>query len=48
MRFRDWILIMYVFIMHNMCLIIIEEKAEAQDQYPLSLNPIQQKYWAII
>ena len=24
-----------------MCLIIFEEKAEAQDQYPLSLNPVQ-------
>ena len=24
-----------------MCLIIFEEKAEVQDQYPLSLNPVQ-------
>ena len=51
MRFRDWILIMYVFIMHMMCLIIFEDKAEIQDQYPLSLNRDQdrlQKYWAII
>ena len=27
--------------MYIMCLIIFEEKAEAQDQYPLSLNPVQ-------
>ena len=27
--------------MHIMCLIIFEEKAEAQDQYPLSLKPVQ-------
>ena len=32
---------MYVFILHIMCLIIFEEKAEIQDQYPLSLNPVQ-------
>ena len=42
--------------MYIMC-IIYEEKAEIQDQYPLSLNPVQkaddpesgskQKYWAI-
>ena len=42
--------------MYIMCLIIFEEKAEIQDQYPLSLNPVQkpddpesgslQKYWA--
>ena len=24
-----------------MCLIIFEEKSEIQDQYPLSLNPVQ-------
>ena len=35
------ILIMYVFVMYNMCLFIFEEKAEVQDQYPLSLNPVQ-------
>ena len=37
--------------MHIMCLIIIEENAEIQDQYPLSLNRDRdrlQKYWAII
>ena len=28
-------------IMCIMCLIIFEEKAEVQDQYPLSLNPVQ-------
>ena len=27
--------------MYIMCLIIFEEKAEVQDQYPLSLNPVQ-------
>ena len=32
MRFCDWILITYVFIMHIMCLIIFEEKSEIQDQ----------------
>ena len=32
---------MNVFIMYIMCLIIFEEKAEAQDEYPLSLNPVQ-------
>ena len=32
---------MYVFIMHIMCLIIFEQKAEIQDQYPLSLNSVQ-------
>ena len=32
---------MYVFIMYIMCLIIFEEKAEVQDQYCLSLNPVQ-------
>ena len=31
MRFRDW---MYI--------IIFEEKAEIQDQFPLSLNPVQE------
>ena len=49
MRFRDWILIMYVFIMYIMCFIIFEEKPEIQDQYPLSLNrdwDRLQKYWA--
>ena len=38
---------------HYMCLIIFEEKAEIQDQYPLSLNRDRdrdhlQKYWAIM
>ena len=36
--------------MHIMCLIIFEEKAEIQDQYPLSLNRDRdrlQQYWAI-
>ena len=37
----DWILIIYVFILYIMCLIIFEGKAEVQDQYPLSLNPVQ-------
>ena len=35
--------------MYIMCLIIFEEKAEIQDQYPLSLNRDRdrlQKYWA--
>ena len=32
---------MYVFIMYIMCLVIFEEKAELQDQYRLSLNPVQ-------
>ena len=33
---------MYVFIIYiSICLIIFEEKAEVQDQYPLSLNPVQ-------
>ena len=41
MSFHDLILIMKVFIMCNMCLIIFEEKIEQQDQYPLSLNPVQ-------
>ena len=41
MRFRDLILITYVFIMYIVCLIIFEEKAEVQDHYPLSLNPVQ-------
>ena len=41
MRFRDWILIMYVFIMNIMCHIIFEEKTELQDQYPLILNPVE-------
>ena len=27
--------------MYIMCLIIFEEKAEVQDQYPLILNPVQ-------
>ena len=27
--------------MYIMCLIIFEEKAEVQDKYPLSLNPVQ-------
>ena len=27
--------------LYIMCLIIFEEKAEIQDQYPLSLNPVQ-------
>ena len=27
--------------MYIMCLIIFEEKAEAQDQYPLCLNPVK-------
>ena len=27
--------------MYIMCLNIFEEKAEIQDQYPLSLNPLQ-------
>ena len=27
--------------MYIMCLIIFKEKAEVQDQYPLSLNPVQ-------
>ena len=27
--------------MYIMCLIISEEKADVQDQYPLSLNPVQ-------
>ena len=27
--------------MYIMCLIIFEEKAEIQDQFPLSLNPVQ-------
>ena len=51
MRFCDWILIMYAFIMHIMCLIIFEEKAEIQDQHLLSLNRDRdrlQKYWANI
>ena len=37
--------------MHIMCLIIFEEKAEIQDQHPLSLNRDRdrlQKYWANI
>ena len=37
--------------MNIMCLIIFEEKAEIQDQYPLSLNRDRdrlQKYWANI
>ena len=37
--------------MHIICLIIFEEKAEIQDQYPLSLNRDRdrlQKYWAIV
>ena len=34
MRFRDWILIMYVCIMYIMCLIVFEEKEEIHDQYP--------------
>ena len=37
--------------MHIMYLIIFEEKAEIQDQYPLSLNRDRdhlQKYWAIV
>ena len=40
--------------MYIMCLIIFEEKAEVQDQYPLSLNPdkkvddpIQESYRSI-
>ena len=41
MSFHDLILKMKVFIMCNMCLIIFEEKTELQDQYPLSLNPVQ-------
>ena len=41
MRFNDLVLIMYVFIMYIMCLNFFEEKAEVQDQYPLSLNPVQ-------
>ena len=41
MSFCDWIVIMQVFTMYNMCLIIFEEKAEMQDQYPLSLNTVQ-------
>ena len=36
LRFRDSILILYVFIKHIRCLIIFEEKAEIHDQYPLS------------
>ena len=32
---------MYVFTIYIMCLNIFEEKAEVQDQYPLSLNPVQ-------
>ena len=32
---------MYVFLMYIMCLIIFEEKAEVQDQYPFGLNPVQ-------
>ena len=32
---------MIVFIMYIMCFIIFEEKAEIQDQYPSSLNPVQ-------
>ena len=27
--------------MYIMCLFIFEEKAEIQEQYPLSLNPVQ-------
>ena len=34
-------MLMYVFIMYIMCLIIFEEKSEVQDQYRLSLNPVQ-------
>ena len=48
-RFCDWILIMYVFIMYIICLIILL-KAEIQDQHPSSLNWDRhslQKYWAI-
>ena len=41
MRFHDWILRMYVFVLYIMCLIIFEEKAEVQDQYILSLNLVQ-------
>ena len=51
MRFRDWTLMIYVFIMYIMCLIIFGEKAEIQDQHPLSLNRDRdrfQKYWAIL
>ena len=29
-------------IMYIMCLIIFEEKAGKQDQFPLSLNPVQE------
>ena len=32
---------MIFLIMYIMCLIIFEEKAEVQDQYHLSLNPVQ-------
>ena len=39
LRFRDWILIMYVFIMYIMCLIIFEQKAEVQDQYSIPFEP---------
>ena len=38
---------MIVFIMYIMCLIIFEEKTEAQDQYHLSQAQKAQKYWAI-
>ena len=37
--------------MHIMCLITFEEKAEIQDQYPLSLNRDHdrlQNFWAIV
>ena len=43
-------MIMYVFIMYIMCLIVFEEKAEIQEQHPLSLNRDRdrlQKYWAL-
>ena len=32
---------MYVFIMYIMCLVIFEGKTEVQDEYPMSLNPVQ-------
>ena len=39
--------------LYIMCLIIFEEKAEVQDQYTLSLKPVQKaddpkKYWTIL
>ena len=39
MRFRDWILIMYVLIMYIMCLIIFEEKSRSTGSIPSEPEP---------